>query len=83
MENGDDDRGLLLEVGHRIDELRGKILVQNERIAQLELEGRDPSNARDDLAALERYLRESVRQRDQVARELGHRRWMEARRKLS
>ncbi len=75
--------GLLLELDYRIDELRGRILVQNERIAQLELEGRDPSNARDALAALERYLRESMRQRNQVARDLAHQQWIESKRKLN
>lgn len=74
---------LLLELDYRIDELRGRIHVEHERIAQLELEGRDSSKAREALAALERYLRESVHQRDQVARDLADQRWMENRRKLN
>ncbi len=73
--------GLLLELDHRIDELRGRILVQKERIAQLELDGRDPADARDVLAALERYLRETIGQRAHVAHDLAYQQWMETRRK--
>jgi len=75
--------GLLLELDHRIDELRDRIHVQNQRIAQLELEGRDPSSARDALTALEQYLRETMRQRNQVARDLAHQQWIESKRKLN
>lgn len=71
--------GLLLELDYRIDELRGRILVEHERVAQLELEGRDSSKALEALAGLERYLRESVHQRDRVARDLADRRWTGAR----
>ncbi len=75
--------GLLLELDHRIDELRDRIHVQSQRIAQLELEGRDPSNARDTLTALEQYLRETMRQRNQVERDLAHQQWIESKRKLN
>ena len=75
--------GLLLELDHRIDELRDRIHVQNQRIAQLELEGRDPSHARDGLTALEQYLRETMRQRNQVERDLAHQQWIESKRKLN
>jgi len=71
--------GLLLELDHRIDEMRGRIHVQHERIIQMELEGRDPSDAFDILADLERSLRDAIRQRDQVSRDLEHkRRWAHA-----
>ena len=49
--------GLFLELDHRIDEMRGKIHVQHERIMQMELEGRDPSGACVILTDLERSLR--------------------------
>ncbi len=75
--------GLLLELDYRIDDLRGRIHVEHERIAQLELEGRNSSKALEALAALERYLRETIRQRNQVEREVAHHRWMENRRKLN
>jgi len=70
--------GLLLELDHRIDEMRGKIHVQHERIMQLELEGRNPAGAHDILADLERSLRDAIRQRDQVSRDLQQRRWARA-----
>jgi hypothetical protein len=62
--------GLLFELDTRIDELRGMIHVQNERITQIELEGRDPANARKALEVLERHLREAIVQRQQVSRDL-------------
>ena len=64
--------GLLLELDDRIEELRGMIHVQQQRIAQTELEGRDPTNARKALEVLERHLREAASQRDQVLGELEH-----------
>jgi hypothetical protein len=71
--------GLLLELDDRIDEMRGKIHVQHERIMQMELEGRDPSDACDILADLERSLRDTIRQRDQISRDVEQkRRWAHA-----
>jgi len=69
--------GLLLELDDRIDELRGMIHVQQQRIAQTELEGRDPTNARKALDVLERHLKEAASQRDQVSRELEQQRHLE------
>ena len=62
--------GLLFELDNRIDELRGMIHVQQQRISQLELEGRDPASARKALDVIERHLREAAIQRDQVSRDL-------------
>lgn len=62
--------GLLFELDSRIDELRDMIHVQQQRITQLELEGRDPSSARKALEILDRNLQDAGSQRDQVSRDL-------------
>lgn len=62
--------GLLLTLDHRIAELRGRIDIENERIAQIEVEGRDPSSARKALDVLERDLKATMAQRDKTVREL-------------
>ena len=62
--------GILFELDDRIDELRGMIHVQHQRITQLELEGRDPTSARKALEILERNLQDASSQRDQVSRDL-------------
>jgi S-adenosylmethionine/arginine decarboxylase-like enzyme len=62
--------GLLLTLDYRIDELRGRIDIENERMAQLEVEGRNQSNARKALNVLERNLEAAIAQRDKVVREL-------------
>ena len=62
--------GLLLTLDYRIDELRGRIDIENERIAQMEVEGRNPSNTRKALDVLERNLEAAIAQRDKVVREL-------------
>jgi len=62
--------GILFELDSRIDELRGMIHVQQQRIAQMELEGRDPTSARKALEILERNLQDASSQRDQVSRDL-------------
>jgi hypothetical protein len=62
--------GLLLTLDYRIDELRGRIDIENERMAQMEVEGRNPSNARKALDVLERNLEAAIAQRDKVVREL-------------
>ena len=46
------------------------IHVQQQRITQLELEGRDPSSARKALEILDRNLQDAGSQRDQVSRDL-------------
>jgi hypothetical protein len=62
--------GLLLTLDYRIDELRGRIDIENERMAQMEVEGRNQSNARTALDVLERNLEAAIAQRDKVVREL-------------
>lgn len=62
--------GLLVTLDHRIDELRARIEIENQRIAQMGLEGRDPSNARKALEVLERNLETTMAQRDKTVREL-------------
>ena len=62
--------GILFELDSRIDELQGMIHVQQQRIAQMELEGRDPTSARKALEILERNLQDASSQRDQVSRDL-------------
>ena len=73
--------GLLFELDNRIDELRGMIHVQHQRIAQMELESRDPASARKALDILERNLREASIRRDQVSRDLERQTHPEIRRK--
>lgn len=46
--------GLLLMLDYQVDDLRGRIEIENERIAQLGIEGRNSSRASDALDALER-----------------------------
>ncbi len=75
--------GLLFELDNRIDELRGIIHVQQQRITQMELEGRDPTSARKALDILERNLREASIQRDQVSRDLERQRQSEIKRKAT
>ena len=75
--------GLLFELDNRIDELRGMIHVQHQRIAQMELENRDPTSARKDLDILERNLREASIQRDQVSRDLERQGQSEIKRKAT
>ena len=75
--------GILFELDDRIDELRGMIHVQHQRITQLELEGRDPTSARDALDVLDRHLREAIVQRDQVSRDLEQQRHPEIKRKAN
>ncbi len=75
--------GLLFELDNRIDELRGIIHVQHQRITQMQLEGRDPTSARKALDILERNLREASIQRDQVSRDLERQRQSEIKRKAT
>jgi Cdc6-like AAA superfamily ATPase len=62
--------GLLLTLDYRIDELRGRIDIENERMAQMKVEGRNQSDARKALDVLERNLEAAIAQRDKVVREL-------------
>jgi len=74
---------LLLQVDQQIDDLRGRIHIQNERITQMELEARDACGARELLSALELSLREAVARCEQISRELDHRRHPRGSRKRS
>jgi hypothetical protein len=75
--------GLLFELDIRIDELRRMIHVQNQRITQMELEGRDPTSARKALDILERNLRDATIERDQVSRDLERQGHSEIKRKAN
>jgi uncharacterized small protein (DUF1192 family) len=48
--------GELLTLDYQIDDLRGRIAIEQERIAQAEAEGRSSTKAREGLDALERNL---------------------------
>ena len=63
---------LLLQVDQQIDDLQGRIDIQNQRITQMELEVRDARSARDLLNELELSLRETIARREQIIRELDH-----------
>jgi len=63
---------LLLQVDQQIDDLRGRIHIQNQRITQMELEVRDTRSAGDLLNELELSLREAIARREQIIRELDH-----------
>ena len=73
----------LLQVDQQIDDLRGRIHIQNVRITQMELEARDARGARELLSALELSLREAVARSEQISRELDHRRHPRGSRKRS
>jgi len=62
--------GLLLMLDYQVDELRGRIEIEKERIAQLGIEGRNSSKASAALDALERNLDALLAQRAKTVREL-------------
>jgi predicted nucleic acid-binding Zn-ribbon protein len=62
--------GSLLMLDYRVDELRDRIKIESERVAQMEIEGREPSKSRESLAALEQSLEAMLVQRDKIVREL-------------
>ena len=74
---------LLPQADQRIDDLRGRIHIQNERITQMELEARDARGARELLDALELSLRKAIARREQISRELDDQRSLGASRKRS
>ena len=62
--------GLLLMLDYQVDDLRRRIDIEKERIAQLEIDGQSPSNASRALEALERNLDGLLAQRTKTVREL-------------
>jgi len=66
-----------------IDELLGIIYVQQQRITQMELEGRDPTNARKALDVFEGHLRNAIIQREQVSCDLEQQRYPKIKRKAN
>jgi len=62
--------GEVLMLDYQIDELRGRIEIEKERIAQAEAEGRSSATARDALDALERNLDGLLAARTKTLREL-------------
>ena len=55
--------GELMMLDYQVDELRGRIEIEKERIAQLGIEGRNSSKASAALDALERNLDTLLAQR--------------------
>ena len=80
---GQSSASLLLQVDQQIDDLRGRIHIQNERITQMDLEARDARGARELLDALELSLRKAIARREQISRELDDQRSLGASRKRS
>jgi hypothetical protein len=62
--------GALLMLDYRVDDLRDRIKIESERVAQMEIEGREPSKSRKSLAALEQSLEAMLVQREKIVREL-------------
>src|SRR4051794_1492984 len=62
--------GSLLMLDYRVDELRERIKIESERVAQMEIEGREPSKSRKCLASLEQSLEAMLVQREKIVREL-------------
>jgi hypothetical protein len=62
--------GSLLVLDYRVDELRDRIKIESERVAQMEIEGREHSKSCKSLAALEQSLEAMLVQREKIVREL-------------
>jgi hypothetical protein len=56
----------------RIEAARDEIHIQGQRITQMELDGRDATDAIKRLSTLNHSLRETIARRDQIIRELDH-----------
>jgi len=61
--------GELLMLDYQVDGLRCRIEIEKERIAQMEVEGRDSSRASEAIRALERNLDGLLAQRNKTIRE--------------
>ena len=62
--------GLLLTLDYQVDDLRGRIEIEKERIAQMEIDGQNVTKAVGALNALERNLDALIAQRVKTIREL-------------
>jgi hypothetical protein len=62
--------GELLMLDYHVDGLRGRIEMEKERIAQMEVEGQNSSKASEALRALERHLDGLLVQRKKTIHEL-------------
>jgi hypothetical protein len=62
--------GELLMLDYQVDGLRCRIEIEKERIAQMEVEGRNSSRASEAIRALERNLDGLLVQRNKTIREL-------------
>jgi hypothetical protein len=55
---------------HQVDDLRRKLDIEKERLAQMDMESRDTSKAVAALDALEKQLDALLAQRDKTVREM-------------
>ena len=62
--------GELLMLDHQVEELRRRINIGKERLAQMHIESQDPSKAVAALDELEKQLEMLLAQRDKTVREL-------------
>jgi hypothetical protein len=62
--------GELLMLDHQVEDLRRRIDIEKERLAQMDMESRDTSVASATLDALEKQLDALLAQRDKTAREM-------------
>jgi chromosome segregation ATPase len=62
--------GELVMLEHQVDDLRRKLDIEKERLAQMDMEREDTSKAIPAINALEKQLEALLAQRDKTVREL-------------